>query len=427
MKEKERIFNTRSGEITVLRNNVTKAQREHQAKLEEQQAQNAALQRQIDALQRASKDEKQRYESEILFARQEHESAVRHGKFASQHPNTVRRNRANGTSGASQSVKAKVNAAPPTKKGFINSFFSPPRKSSQTARVPSSPTAGEIDEEATELSQIHHKDKGKGRAVQDEDNLDSGNDNVMFGNEGQDATFDGDVTVDAVAGHVTTSSRPAFIAHCFAHQTRYPDGSFVKSLQHLLNLNEEESKIVEGAADGQARHKRLCEALYDLLGDAAPPFTGAEELEQQDRAFISRICTIIIRLLSLYNEAGMIKRISIGLTLLRDIFDTFRDDLLHKAILVGQHTAMLLLLVEALAAVAKKQKALIDAAKDAEKAKLDVRSHRTYAAHVHDVNRPKVGDSAVVVAERQAQPIFEAVIDFLAALAWNPDQNCINK
>lgn len=420
-----------AGEATMMRNSVAKAEKEHQTVLEAERLKAATLQDQIAALQRAATEDKQRYKSEILFARQEHESSVRQQRSGSLHPSTAMKHRINQVGfSQSQFLKPKRQSPrrPAPQKGFANSFFeSPPRQArGQTAQLLNS--SPNVPPNATTPS-ANGSPKGKQPADAAYPDFE-GNDldldlDVRDEVTHQPAEDEEDEETDPI---VNVSTREAAVTFIFGHRQVFGSHAGDLSLQTMVHCALHDRTDLD-----DEEHRRICQDLYESVGNQSHPSTSNDTVQQHDRLFLTRVISIILRFGKLFHRKGMEAHLITALYFMHDLLSEFWALLFHQPIILPLHREVLKDLFASIVSFAKSSITAIvqrcDAKLNLAKHAKPVQARTVHAAAFSRVARdtPSIAHTERSQAERSMEPIVAAIMDVLMLLAWRPDEDCLTK
>lgn len=378
-------------------------------------------------LERAAHEDRDRHRSELIFARQEHESSIRHRTATSSQyapPSTAQRRPRSGLKGNGKSETARApqqgGPPPPQKRGFQNSFFddsSPVTRRSSTAAL-SSPPKGKEKEKGkqrarNEVTQLSEDDAGQGTSTDPEES-------------GAEA---GDLHVEPHDPPAPNSARETYVEALFAHHA-VPPSDPVETIHAIVYLASFSSsptvrpgQPTEPTADFKAAHQSLCHKLFSCLGHPIDSKT-ALDVASQDRIFLSRLLSSIVDFAMLFSRARKTQELVLCLYLLRDLLFGFREHLSHKDLILTEQNKAFESIFRCVATVtAAEQQRLVEATQQVPTASKN--SRRGLLARATEGGDNKRNDRIRV--ERQSEPVYLAVLDLLDALAWQPDEICLTK
>lgn len=401
----------KEGEATQLRSNAQRTAKDQEAKLLKEQALNADLQDKVAKLERAAREDKARHQSEVLFARQEHESAVRQRNNASQRPSAKKR------------VPSASKASPqrpkmPEKKGFQNSFAESTSRKDESALGPRlSPTDARTDvrcrsSAATPAQLANGDDKGKERASDIDMDLSTDVDSGFMLDGNGDATL-------LEEAFIATSIKDAIVSYLFDHPVSLFDNP-LRSIHALLN-----AKMKQGcSADVIEAHNKASQALFACLSRI--PSTSLADTELQDRIFLSNILLAITSFAEFFASQQMSDEALLSLGLLRDLLYTFKGLLSHEDVTLPEYfkaiKAIFQLVIRLIPAHHSRYLDFLQKRKQAQ----------NRSATQSGIVRQSVKDALTplqpqVWQAKEVDPIFHAVLGILAVLAWQPDSTCLAK
>ena len=362
----------KEGEVKILRSGAEKTAKEHQKQIEAEHSKTVNLQEKIAAMERAAGEEKQRYRSEILFARHEHESAIRHQRAASQHPTTIKKPIA---------LRSPVQN-PAKKKGFQNSFLesSPSEnKGGSLARTPA-PSS-----------------KGKEKAIEPDFELDQEHNDMTEHEEFDEPR--------------PQSARDRFVVFMFGHN-HVPSSELVSSMHAMLNFRLP-SSVHEDTA---MVHRKACQQLFDCLGD---PISSNLDVELQDRTFLSKLVLAILSFVDLFSQADILRELVISLRLLHDLLFNFHSFLFHHAIIVKEQIAALKSTYSTLVNIVQvEHRKAVRNSETEQSAKAKPPSRLAQLA-----TKARTPFDLRNKFELQIEPVLLVAVEVLSVLAWRPDDS----
>ena len=373
----------KEGEVKILRNGAEKTAKEHQKQIESEHSMTSSLQDKIAAMERVAMEEKQRYRSEILFARQEHESAIRHQRAASQYPTTIKK--------SANAQRTSPRAKPASKKGFQNSFFESSPSDSKRRGSKSTPAPLlKGKEKATELDiEFWQDDLPKSEEEFEEP--------------------------------VTHSARDGFISFIFSHHP-IPPSHLASSIHAIVNFNpplnaDENIKI---------SHRQACQQLFDCLGHTISSKLDIDiDIEQQDRIFLSNLILATLQFVSVFNHNSLLEELIITLVMLRDLLFQFNRHLFHQPTLLDEQTVAIKSTFVSILSVIRVGHAKAVEISETEQIN---KNKATTSSRFPPIQKGRIlrNDSRIKM-ELQLEPILLAAIDILQILAWHPDDGTIAK
>lgn len=357
------------------------------------------------ALEKAAHDEKARYQSEILFARQEHESSVRQRNLASQRPASKSRN--------APSTKASPNKPKmPEKKGFQNSFSeSSSRKDGPTNAPRSSPTETRPEGRSRSSAPLVNG-KGKARAADLDSDHQIGDDSTLFMDQ------DLDVAEEDSSAVMPRSAKDSLVSFLFGHPTS-PFQPATKSIQVLLDAK------LGSSADPEAiqAHRQACQNLFACL--SRPASTSATDVEQQDRIFLAQLILAIVNFVDVFSTNGMTGETIQALVLLRDLLFSFSKFLFHQEIMLTEHNKAIQAVFKLMVRLVRQQQVRYVAY--LQKRRQTQNKSATQLGGNRQPSKSIVAISPYLWQEKEIDPTMQAVLAILCILAFRPDSVCLSK
>lgn len=409
----------KEGEVKIVRSRLEQTAAEHQKLINEEHARNLALQERIAALERSAAEEKQRYRSEILFARQEHESAVRHQRTASQFPSRSRQAPFSATQASRPASSPKgvgPGGAGTSKKGFQNSFFE--GAGSQRLGGPRSAARNGRDS-SPQSSPSRGGGKGKERGLdQDEEMLEAQQAGTGAGDEHEQLLEAAQVV------NLVYSVRDEAMSFIFAHTPcEVWDGP--PSIQTLLNMPPQ-------SVDFDRAHTKACQDLFTIFGQAYLNLVEPGPIRKADHQFICRLGDNLVTFVGLLHKHSKRYELEVSLGLLRDFVFRFEGKLWDPEHLPGdgesgRFTKNLFSIFQEIVISAREAFALAQGA--ARKAKSNGTSQRRtlLPSTSNAYQRPMHNESPVVKLERELEPTLLAVLDTLQIVTFTADETRLSR
>jgi hypothetical protein len=354
-------------------------------RIQAEQAKSAQLQAELHRKTEELKGTTEAHKTSDLFNRHSYQSTVK-ARAGSQHPATSRK------PGSTTQQKSPKTVKITHKKGFQNSFLesSPIDGGRRAAQTSSPPTIG----------------KGKGRAMSEQ-----------VEHEGNDFMNDTTTVEQVEEEEDIQPTLEDFTSFVFGH-TDLIAVNPVSTIYAMVNLsadiprNEDEVFLHS--------HREACKQLFACLGTNLE--SSAVDPIERDHIFLSRLLRSLVQFTEVFSQAGILHELVLGLHLIRDLLFQYHAFLLRQSIANTDHSQAIRSIFTALIRTNKANQARL--------AKASVVIKKTPQAS-YSTENVKEQQAAVsgqrLKAERQAEPVYLAILDILAVLAWLPDQTTVDQ